>query len=253
MIKTLTPYYVDVPLTNPASLVVCTSYTVKIYIWAGNKNAVPSVASYEKTKVNAANSNGVDEINISRLINDFIDFDCTPSFVTSLEDSNNQVWVRFFVTYDDQPSLPQLQFVELAVRGYGYFMEGENPTTPTNKVLLEGTEFKVNRNGLFVLPIELDETPPATPSITIDSMVDIGGGEFELYFSYVGTYTSMQLLIHQIGEPIDLLFDYESPVSPLVLSVAMPEDPTDFEFTLSGFDIISATNVDSNIFELTLP
>jgi hypothetical protein len=43
--------------------------------------------------------------------------------------------------------LPQLQFVELAVRGYGYFMDGENPTTPINKVLLEGNEFKVNRNG----------------------------------------------------------------------------------------------------------
>jgi hypothetical protein len=57
MIKTLTPYYVDIPLTNPNSLVVCNSYTVKIYVWKGNKNAVPSVADYEITKVNAAASN----------------------------------------------------------------------------------------------------------------------------------------------------------------------------------------------------
>jgi hypothetical protein len=63
----------------------------------------------------------------------------------------------------------------------------------------------------------------------------------------------MQLLIDEIGEPADVVLDYESPISPLVLTVDIPEDPTDFEFTLSGFDIISSTSVDSNIFELTLP
>ena len=253
MIKTLSPYYVSIPLVNPNTLVVCNSYEINLFIWKGNKTAVPAVPEYYITQINAAASNGTHTFNIARIINDFIEFEIEPSFVTSLEDSNNQVWVRFFITYDDEPELPQFQFVELAVRGYGYFLDGENPSTPINKVLLEGTEFKVNRNGLFVLPIELDETPALEPSITIDSITDIGGGEFELAFTAVGSYPAMQLVIDQSDEPIDVILDYESPVSPLILTVDIPVLSTDYDFVLSGFDVLSSTAVDSNLFELTLP
>lgn len=253
MIKTLSPYYVSIPLVNPVTTVVCESYTINLFIWSGNKTSVPSQPEYQRTKVNAAASNGTDKVNISRLINDFIDFNAEPSLVTSLENSNNQVWVRFYVTYNDLPSTPQLQFVQLAVKGYGYFKEGENPDTPTNKVLMNVNEYKVNRNGYFVYPIELDETPPPAPSITITDVINIGGGEVELHFTSVGTYPSMHLLIDEIGDPIDVELDFSEPVSPLVLTALIPEDPTDFEFTLSGFDIVSNTTATSNIFEKTLP
>ena len=253
MIKTLSPYYINVPLVNPNSSVVCNSYTVKLFIWKGNKTAVPSVADYEITKINASASNGTDKVNIARIVNDFIDFNCIQSTVTSLENSDNQTWVRFFVLYNDQPTIPQLQFIELAIKGYGYFMEGENPTTPANKILLDGDEFKVNRNGTFVLPILLNETPPAAPSIIIESITDIGGGFFELVFSHIGTYLSMELFIDEIGSPFDLLINYDAPTSPLTLSVSIPVSTTDFEFTLTGFDIVSGTNVTSNVFTLTLP
>jgi len=207
MIKTLTPYYVSVPLINPNSLAVCNSYTIKLFIWEGNKGAVPSTAAYEKTKVNAALSDDNDSINIARLINDYIIFDFAPSLVTSLENSNNQVWVKFAVYYDDEPTLAQLQFIELAVRGYGYFTEGENPETPVNKVLLTGTEFKVNRNGLFVLPIELDETIPPPSALEIVSIVgdvltfttNIMSDEF--YFQY--TLEFYQPKHHLSRHPLD--------------------------------------------------
>lgn len=253
MIKTLTPYYVTIPLVNPLTDVVCDSYTIKIFIWAGNKTAVPSLPEYEITKVNAAAANGNEKVNISRIVNDFIDFNFEQSLVTSLENSNNQVWVRFYVLYNDQPTIPQLQFVELAIKGYGYFLEGENPDVPINNHLINLNEYKVNRNGYFVLPIQLQESEPPLPSITITGITDIGGGQFELSFTSVGTYPSMELLIDDTSSAFDLIFNYDAPTSPLTLSVDVPEVSTDFEFTLSGFDIESATNVVSNIFTLTLP
>lgn len=170
MIKTLTPYYVSVPLVNHDTDVVCEYYTVKIYIWDGNKTAVPSESSYEITKINASASNGSDKINIARIVNDFIDFNITNPGVTSLENGNNQVWVKYEVYYSDQPTLPKLQSLVLSTKGYGYFLEGENPQIPTNKILLTGDEFKVYRNGFFVMPIIVEETTPVVPEFIITNV-----------------------------------------------------------------------------------
>ena len=38
MIKTLSPYYINIPFVSPLTSLVCTSYTLKIYIWKGLKN-----------------------------------------------------------------------------------------------------------------------------------------------------------------------------------------------------------------------
>jgi len=245
MIKTLTPYYVTVPLINPNSSVVCNSYTIKLFIWKGNKTAVPSVASYEKTKVNAALSDGDDKINIARLINDFIDFECVPSFITSLEDSNNQVWVKFVCYYDDEPELPQLTFIELAVRGYGYFLEGENPLTPANKILLEGTEFKVNRNGLFVMGIELDETTPPVPSLVIDTLELDGDMTFTTNIDHDG------IGCRYLFDDVWFLtpdFILTSPTT-----ITMPVLSGDYEFQLFTFDPLTNEDVYSDSFLITIP
>jgi len=245
MIKTLTPYYVTVPLINPNSSVVCNSYTIKLFIWKGNKTAVPSVASYEKTKVNAALSDGDDKINIARLINDFIDFECVPSLVTSLEDSNNQVWVKLVCFYDDEPEFPQLTFIELAVRGYGYFLEGENPLTPTNKILLEGTEFKVNRNGLFVMGIELDETTPPVPSLVIDTLELDGDMTFTTNIDHDG------IGCRYLFDDVWFLtpdFILTSPVT-----ITMPVLSGDYEFQLFTFDPLTNEDVYSTSFLITIP
>lgn len=202
MIKTISPYYVYVPLVNPTSSVVCNSYLMNLYVWEGDKNAVPSEPTYTKTKINSAESNSSEKLNISRLVNDFIDFNCTPSSVTSLEDGNNQVWVKFECFYDDQPDLPQLVFTEVAVKGYGYFMEGENPDVPVNKILLEGDEFKVNRNGYFVLPIILDGPEAPEPILVIDS-IDGAGLSFTTNIDYTEIsyrYKDTEVLDWTIGE-----------------------------------------------------
>jgi hypothetical protein len=157
MIKTLSPYYLNIPLKNPDTLVVCSSYTINIYIWKGNKSAIPATPEYQKTNINATGLDGTDKVNISRIVNDFIDFNFTQSTVTSLEDGNNQAWVLTKLFYDDEPLAAKFTTIQLAIKGYGYFKDGSNPILPSNKILLESDEIKVNRNGYFVLPILLDE------------------------------------------------------------------------------------------------
>lgn len=157
MIKTLSPYYIEVPLVNPNTDVVCNSYTLKIYVWDGLKSAPPITTYYSITKINASASDGIDKIEIARLINDSITFNCTQSTVTSLENGNNQRWVKTEIFYDDEPEEAQFTTLQLAVKGYGYFMEGENPQPPNDKIFIQNDEFKVSRNGFFVLPILMNE------------------------------------------------------------------------------------------------
>lgn len=157
MIKTLSTYNLSIPLTNPDTLVVCDSYVLKIYVWDGNKAAVPAEPEYTVTKINAVASTGTDKVNISHIVNDFIDFNCINPGTTSLENGNNQAWVKTEVYYSDEPENSKFSTVLLAVKGYGYFLDGANPQIPSNKILIEGDEFKVNRSGFFVLPILIDE------------------------------------------------------------------------------------------------
>ena len=157
MIKTLSPYYITIPLISPSNATICGSYKLQLYVWTGLKSAVPASATYEITKYNASGSTGSDKVNIARLINDFIDFDITPQFTTGLQNADNQAWVKFQIEYDVDAGVKQLVTTDLAVKGYAFFQDGENGTTPVNRILLTGDEFKVNREGLFVLPIKILE------------------------------------------------------------------------------------------------
>lgn len=155
MIKSLSPYYVNVPFVNPTTLEVCTFYNFKLYVWNGLINAIPPNASYEFTKDNVTDSNGIDKINISNLISDFINFTPVENTTTDVVDGNNQNWLQYRITYNDSTFNDIIETMPFT-NGYSYGMDGENAETPTNKILLSGNEFKVNRNGFFVLPIEAE-------------------------------------------------------------------------------------------------
>ena len=254
MIKTLSPHYLTVPLVNPNTEIVCNSYTLKIYVWDGLKTAVPSVASYEITKVNAGASITPSKIDIARLVNDFITFTCDQSLVTSLENGNNQSWVKTEVYYDDQPTIAQLQSVTLSLKGYGYFMEGENPQIPANKILLEGDEFKVNRGGYFVLPILLDEPEAPTPELTLESVVyDDSGDDDLLIFTFSGNFDFTEVYA-QNKAPADMdfsgdLFTLPSP-SPQSIVVLLPP-VVGLEYRIRAFDIATSTYAMSNVVSVT--
>jgi len=212
MIKTLSPHYISVPFTNPNTDVVCESYTLKLYIWSGLITAIPLEPVYEKTKLNQLSSNGIDKINISRLVNDYIDFNIDAPFSTSLENSNNQVWVRVGIVYSDQPLVVNLSDIELATKGYGYFQEGTNPQIPSDKILLSGDEFKVDRNGFFVLPIytELD----VVPDPTFATIVNINSSGC-IFFVFNETYLESSLIVQtSTNSGASWSTSFGAPVSP---------------------------------------
>jgi len=249
MIKTLSPYYISIPRVNPNTSVVCGSYTFKLYVWSGNKTAVPSVADYEITRINAASSSVTDKVDISRIVNDYIEFNCIQSTVTSLEDGENQYWVKTEVYYDDEPYLEQLESIDLALKGYGYFMEGQNPQIPSNKILLEGDEFKVGRNGYFVLPILMDEETPPTPVITIEEITEESGDDLELTFDTNVFYSHVSLKYRKQPDTVWTFIDIFT-TNPFTFELATTAGT--YEFQLYCFDPLTETVVYSNIYELII-
>lgn len=245
MIKTLSPHYIEIPLTNPTSDIVCEKYVFKVFIWNGSKDAIPSTAMYQITKINASASSGTDKVNISRIVNDFIDFNITMPSTTSLEDGNNQVWVKTSVYYNDMPTIAQVQTIQLAVKGYGYFQEGANPSTPANKILLTGDEFKVDRNGLFVLPFLLDETAPDESSLVIDDVVDD-----YLYFTTNISYTEVYFRF-RILPGVGWSEPSARTTNPFILF--LPSNSGTYEIEIFTFDPLTGETVYSPIFTLIIP
>ena len=153
MIKTNSPYYVSMPL---GSLGVPYDYYISyIYIWNGLNSARPLLPEYQQTRQNPSGSVGVDKINISNLVNDFIDFQPQSNNTTGLIDGINQVWFAVDVEgfINDVSQGVDGIIIDSATSGYTYGIEGENATVPTNKILLYGDEFKVNRDSGFILPL----------------------------------------------------------------------------------------------------
>ena len=160
MIKTLSPYYLSIPFVDPITSETCTSYTLKLYVWDGVKATPPATASYSITKNNPTTSTGSDKINVARLLNDYIDFMPATGIATGLIDGDNQRWCKFTLTYTvpiDGLGDEQDVSTELVLKGYGYGMEGENAQPKASRLLLDGVEFKVNRTGVFNVPVKILE------------------------------------------------------------------------------------------------
>jgi len=142
-------------------------------VWNGSKANSSATPTYESTKVNTSNSIGSDKMNIARLVSDYIDF--TPAHSSTTEDinGNNQVWVKHQVLYTTtdtgEATLAQNITVDLMVLGYGYGIEGENTSNPTDKILLQGREFNIQRAGFFNVPVLIDESTAALPSAANDT------------------------------------------------------------------------------------
>jgi len=193
MIKTLSPYYLEVPLVAPLSLETCTSFTLQIFAWNGLKPDAPAEPIYEITKDNPTASTGSEEINISLLINDYIDF--TPSFsdATELVDGANQQWCKtqiLYTTTEETDYVPNYETTVLLLQGYGYGIEGKNTQPPTNNILLQGTEFKVNRTGKFVFPFLIQETVD-TSEIVLEDVNFVSGSTYSYVFTSNFSFTQL--------------------------------------------------------------
>lgn len=162
MIKTISPYWHDIPWVSPLTSATAISYTLKLWVWSGLKVSVPASTNYEITKQNLASSIGTDRLNVARILNDFITFTPFINNTTGIVSHNNQLWCQIAVEYattdNNDTGVDQSAVTKLLIKGYGYGDEVENAQPPTNLIHIAGQEYKVTRTTLFGIPIKIDET-----------------------------------------------------------------------------------------------
>ncbi len=248
MIKTRTPYYIDVPFVSEGTGVTCYAFILKVYIWTGLKDAPPTAATWEVTIENPESLTSDRKINIGNLINSFIDFQQQDS-TTALIDGVNQLWVKASVTYQQTSDLvyegERDIFTQLAIKGYGGGIDGENPDTPTDLVLITGRDFNVNKGGRFIIPLALDTPTYPTPLITITNITDDGGGDFTFTYTAIGNYASLDfiLITDTVSIPIEST-DVDGVTTVNVAGSGIVKGK------ILGFDIDSSQIVISNLYTI---
>ena len=206
MIKVLSPHYISTSFENQTTSLPCDYYTLQIYVWSGLKASVPATPVYEVIKQNYTGAITDDKVNISRLISDTITFPSNPN-------EEKLVWVKTQVTYDGEEDIYN-ELVQLAVNGYGYGMEGENPTTPTNRIFQSTAYGQVYRNGQASLKILANETG-LTEVVTV---VSYPNNERDTSFNIVPTTDSDAIIRH--------------------VTITAPETDDYIVFTFNGDEII---------------
>lgn len=246
MIKSLSPYNLSIPFVAPLSGLTCSSYTLQIFVWNGLKNVVPTNTTYEITKYNPTGSTGNDSINISLLINDFIDFTPYDTTATELIDGNNQYWVKtqiLYTTADEDDFVPNYEETLLMTSGYGYGMDGENSQIPSNNILLTGAEFKVSRDGFFILPILIEETTDES-TLVLDSVTLDTGSIYDYAFTSSFSFTQLYSQIRQTPESAwSTAIIFSGTTSPQSRTVTVSE----FQTRIYAFNVLTGNNIYSNI------
>lgn len=257
MIKALSPYWIEIPFVSPNTSLTCTDFTLQVFVWNGEKSNIPVTPSYEITIKNATSSTGNSRVNIANLIADFIDFTQQEGTTTELIDGNNQNWVSwqtFYTTTDPlDATTPSNINTQLMLRGYSYGMDGENATTPANKILLSGNEFKVNRNGVFVLPIEIEETIPPTPELTLNS-ITLDSGTNYIYNYTINFEAPTGRPQYKLNE--DLIWIYgdiagSGTIGTHEVTINIPVTGS-VDFRVRAYDPVTNSTIISNVITLTI-
>lgn len=251
MKKTLSPMYITIPFISPATGLTCTQYILQIFVWDGSKSSPPILTSYSKTVKNLTSSTGSQTVNISRLVNDFLDLTPASNASTALIGSDNQRWIKTQILYTtsnaSEASSPQSVESNIIVKGYTYGNEGLNQETPANKNLITYNEFNVSRTGVFVLPIEITESVPTPPSIILSSVVLVSGTTYTLTFTPVGSYSSLNAFaIGSGGRSVETLTGVTSTKTMTITWTGS------VDVRIEGFDNETAANIVSNTVNITI-
>ena len=253
MIKSLSPYNLTIPFVAPLSGLTCTEFTLEIFVWNGSKATPPIEPSYSKTIANPTASIGNTKVNIARLVNDFIDFTPYDTLVTELVNGNNQQWVKTQVKYltsNVTDLLPQEINVDLMVKGYSYGMDGANAQPPSNNIFLSGIEFKVQRNGYFVLPILIQETVTPLATLAITLIEEDVAPFYDITYIETGTHDEIYYRYRLQPETFWTVGDVFLGPSPF--AVELPATLGTYDVQIFTFDTINNVNVYSNIYEFII-
>jgi hypothetical protein len=172
------PHYINLPFLFTTT----TNVVVELYVWSGNLVDVPQNATYTLTiprpSINFAEFN----IDISKLIAESLDARPLVSVtdtVNLLDSLNSNVkYVKYIATYTDEvEAVSPIISTLVASDGYGYYLEGINPTKPANNILTSSSLRKVARNGIILFPFVNDSAIETidvnTNTATIDETVTI--------------------------------------------------------------------------------
>ena len=254
MIKNLSPYYVTIPFVAPLSGLICTEFTMQLFVWNGLKSTPPTEALYEFTKQNPTSSVGSVKVDVANLISDAIIFTQQEGTGTELINGNNQVWVKWRTFYKTtnptDNTTPTNINTTLSLKGYAYGFDGENTSTPTNKILLTGTDFKVSRNSVFVLPIEIEQTTIVLGTLTIDNLTVVTHPMYDLDWSSTGNLGDIYYRYRLLGET-DWFFGFETVIDD-PQEIELDIDAGTYEVQLQAYDNDNSVVIFSNIFNLEI-
>jgi len=172
MIKTLSPYYKNIPWelfyneTTPTGI-YAEKYLLNVYVWRGLKSSVPDLATVQIENINPLGRTDSTDVNISRFINDFPEIKLPVREFTGLNSADSMVWVKTEVIYYIKgiAQAPKLAETKGAVKGYTYAIEGPNKSTPENNYLATTVEQKVSRKGTYLCSFLGNETEDYTISL----------------------------------------------------------------------------------------
>jgi len=144
-------------INTPFYFETTTSATFELYIWSGDLASPPATPTRTITKVRPTIDYAEFNTDISNLLKDYIDGKPTIdlALTTQILDSTDAEvkWLKYVVSFTDpDETIVDIEGTLIAVDGYGYFLEGVNPTKPTNNILTSCDYRKVSRDGFIMLP-----------------------------------------------------------------------------------------------------
>ena len=179
MIRSRSPYIVTTPWENPLGGAVSGEfYTLHIFVWDGDKSAIPGTPTYTTTKRNPSASTGTDDIDIAPILRDEIEYTPVSSPTTAILNDPNARWVHYYVTYENDPTPQQLN-TQLFNLSYAHGLEPRNYTTFVDSILISDKVIEYDANDIFIFPFLADESVAKTldyksyPNGVVDSKIII--------------------------------------------------------------------------------
>lgn len=148
---TKSPYYVNLPFDFETT----TQVDVDLYIWEGDLSTPPATPTRTIEKIRPTVDYAEFNLDLANVSNDELETTIDFTLTTGVKDSNVESlkWVYYVASYVDSTNVIADRFGTLiALDGYGFYLDGVNPSVPSNLVLTDVANRKVSRSGYVLFP-----------------------------------------------------------------------------------------------------